>query len=187
MSENLYRQDFPFSDYLSICLSKTLKSYIKFNILSYAVFLGILLTIILVVLNKYHSIMFTMPCFICIGSAAVIIVLRLQLMYVKYQCAGTLEHGEMIEFTQLNANGNGQGYKITAFPKFLSVKDESTSTLLGAQNRQECLFLLRTPEITINLSKFAELAIYSTIVISSPILFFFWSFNQGYFWLMLLT
>jgi len=106
-------------------------------------------------------------------------------MYISSQCEGNLQNDEMIEFTQLD--GRNQGLKLTSIPKFLASTNDFTIPYLGSQNRQECMFFMRTPQLIVSLVKLAEMLVYAVVVITSPILFFYWPRNQAYFWLMLLA
>lgn len=185
VSENKFRPDFPFSDYLTICLANNLRGYLQFKVWCYGLVIGVLFAVILLVKHNNMFLMYAIPTLTCIGAAVFVILTRLHLMYISSQCEGNLQNDEMIEFTQLD--GRNQGLKLTSIPKFLASTSDFTIPYLGSQNRQECMFFMRTPQLIVSLVKLAEMLVYAVVVITSPILFFYWPRNQAYFWLMLLA
>ena len=183
--ESMFRADFPFSDYLTIVHAKTLTSYMKFRTWCYLEVLLVFLGLIFLIQTHSDFLLLVLPVCTFLGCILLVLVSHLQMKSILSQCAGKIKHEDLIEFTQVS--GRNQGYKISAFPQFISTKDESTSTMLGVQNLQERLFWLRSPDFMISLLKAAEILIYSLLVIGSPILFYFWDENLGYFGVLLLT
>ena len=180
--ESFYRSDFPFSDYLTICVGNTLKGYLKVRVWCYLMVLGLFLGAIFLVQTANKYLMLIIPMFICISASVVVILVRLHVGYILSQCAGNIKQEDMIEFTQLD--GRNQGYRISAFPTFVSVRDDGNINLLGSQNRQECLFLFRNPALSVFIVKACELLVFSVVVITTPIASFFWWENTKYFWIL---
>ena len=182
VSEHKYRDDFPFSEYLTISVSRNLKRFLRFDLWSYVVFVGVLMATISSIFEKSHYIMVTLPTFVCLGCSVLVMFFRLHMLYVISQCSGRLKHEDLIEFTQLNQNA---GFKISAVPELIRGNQDKSFAFLGSQNLQERMFLLRTPPLTFHLVRLAEVAIVSTIICSSPILFFFAEQLNWPFWMLL--
>jgi hypothetical protein len=183
--ESVYRRDFPFSDYLTIVHAKILTNYTKFRAWCYIEAMLVFLGLIFLIQAHSDVILLLVPVCSFLAASLVILVAYIHLGYILTQCTGKIQHEELIEFT--NLSGRNQGYKIASFPRFLSTKDSSTTTILGLQNAQECMFWMRSPDLMISMVKAAEILIYSMIVLGSPILFYFWDENLSYFFCLLVV
>lgn len=185
VAENNYRQDYPFSDYLTICLAASLRKYFKFSIWVYLFLVLALVGVIFLNFQPSFVMMLVVPLIFYVFTCLAVVLLRLHISYILSQCTGQLKHEELIEFTQVS--GKNEGFKITVFPQFLQEKDSSKMTLLGLQNLQEKLFLFRSPTFTFKLVKFCEILTYFLAIITTPFLFYFWEKFTGFFWVLLLA
>lgn len=179
MAEHRYRQDFPFSDYLTIGTATCLKQYMKFDPFSYVVLVGILVFIISCVLTKSHHTMATLPMFVNLICAAIICLARIHMVYIIRQYTGNMKYEEIIEFTQAS---RPDGLRIMAIPPFMSDREDTSTTIFGSQNLQERMFLLRNPKVTLSFVKYSEFAIVSLAIVTSPVCFYFWTYSQAHFW-----
>ena len=183
--ESVFRNDFPFSDYLTIVHAKTLTNYMKFRTWCYVEVLLVFLGLIFLIQSRSDFLLLIIPVIGILACVLLILISHIQIKHILQQCTGKIQHEDLIEFTRVA--GRNQGYKISAFPRFLSTKDDSTSTMLGLQNRQECMFWMRSPDFMISLLKASEILVYALLILGSPILFYFWDENLLYFGLLLLT
>ena len=176
IAEMKYRDDFPFSDYLSLCLTEDLKVYFRFKKSSYYTIFFLLAYFMLVTCTKNSWLMAILVSIVPITFGTILIRARKRLNSIYKQCLTKSKHKDLACFTDM---GNGLG--IPFYPLFLKKAYSTTGKdlpLNSYKNKQEELFWRSSSKIMVNLLHYSEVVLITDFIVSFPLLSYLFRVNS---------
>jgi hypothetical protein len=114
LGESTYRSDFPFSDYLSLCLSQDIKFYFRFKKSSYFLILFLLGYLMLASMIQSVMVMGFVISLIPVTCGFTILKARQRLNRIYRNCLSKSKHNELLNFAEM-----GNEFQIKFYPNFL--------------------------------------------------------------------
>lgn len=181
VGESVFRQDFPFSDYLCLCLAKNLRVYFRIKKSSFFTIMFILVYMMICSSFQneiYMSLILSLLPLLC---AFTLLKARQRITEVYRACLTRSKDQDLVQFAQIRNN-----FLLEFYPNFL--KNVYKKMGLGFdiksyKSKQEELYWLDSPSFMLNFIHQCEIVLISTFVISFPILSFLWNNSLIGFWI----
>lgn len=181
LGESSYRSDFPFSDYLSLCLSNDIKFYFRLKKSSYFLILFLLMYLMIASTIKNTIFMGIVISIVPISCGFTILKARQRLNRIYRACLSKSKQNELLNFAEM-----GNEFQIKFYPNFLKNDYQTKGKdlyLHRYRNRQEELFWFSSPKFMFNVAHHSEIILITMFVICFPIFGHMWRENQFAFWL----
>lgn len=181
LRESVFRGDFPFSDYLCLCLGKDLRVYFRLKKSSYFTIFFVIVYMVFCSLLENTLFMGIFLSLLPIFCAFILLKIRQRFNLIYRMCLSRTKDKDLIQFAYIDND-----FKIDSYPKFLKNPYKTKGKVLPVEkykSKQEELFWMDSPAFMLNIIHQCEIVLISTFVISFQILGYLFDNDKISFWI----